>query len=64
MCLLKAYIEDRDGRKLVAKDVAFITISDRAIDLKDIGSKSLAYIEDFTSVEIDTLGACLTVKRI
>lgn len=64
LCLLKAYIEDRDGRRLIAKDVAFITISCRAIELRDIGSKSLAYIDGFTSIEIDTLGAYLTVKCI
>ncbi len=64
MCLLKAYIEDRDGRRFVAKDVAFITISSGAVYLKDVGLNSLAYIEGFTSIEIDALGARLTVKRI
>ncbi|MCS7113309.1 MAG: hypothetical protein RMJ00_07370 [Nitrososphaerota archaeon] len=64
MCLLKAYIEDRDERKLVAKDVAFVTINGGTIDLKDVRSRSLAYIEKFTSVEIDALGSCLVVKRI
>jgi predicted RNA-binding protein len=64
LCLLKAYIEDRDGRRFVAKDVAFVTVNGGAVYLRDIGFNSLACIEGFTSIEIDALGARLTVKRI
>jgi len=62
VCLLKIYVEDGDGRRLIARDVAFVEISGGNIDLRDMGSRRLACIEGFRSIEIDALASRLVVK--
>jgi len=64
MCLLKVYVEDEDAdRKLIARDVVFISKEGESIKLKGVEfeEKTLTNVDVFS---IDALSSILILKRI
>jgi len=62
MCLLKVYLDEEEGRKLIAEEIALVTNRDGNITLKNLKfeEKTLNNVE---IVLIDTLNSFLILKR-
>jgi len=63
MCLLKVYVEDEEtDRKLVAQDVAFVSIEGETVKLRDVEfeEKTLANVD---IISIDALSSILILKK-
>jgi len=62
MCLLKVYLDEEEGRKLIAEEIALVTDHDGNITLKNLKfeEKTLNNVE---IVLIDTLNSFLLLKR-
>ncbi len=62
MCLLKVYVEDPSfGRKLIAKDVAFISKENDLIRIIDVESKEKT-LSNMEILSIDALKSTLILK--
>jgi hypothetical protein len=63
MCLLKVYVEDGEaGRRLVARDVAFVTQKGGLVRLRDADFEEVT-LRDVDMVTIDALSSILILKR-
>lgn len=62
MCLLKVYLDEGSGRRLVAAEVAFIFMEDGGFKLRDIENRELAFLKDVVVSLIDTLNSILVLK--
>ena len=62
MCLLKVYLDEEEGRKLIAEEIALVTNRNGNITLKNLKfeEKTLNNVE---IVLIDTLNSFLILKR-
>ena len=62
MCLLKVYLDEEEGRKLIAEEIALVTNRDGNITLKNLKfeEKTLNNVE---IVLIDTLNSFLILRR-
>jgi len=62
MCLLKVYLDEEEGRTLIAEEVALVTKQNGNITLKNLKfeEKTLNNVE---IVLIDTLNSFLILKR-
>ncbi|HIE18721.1 TPA: CooT family nickel-binding protein [Candidatus Bathyarchaeota archaeon] len=62
MCLLKVYVEEDAGRRLVARDIVFISKEGESIKLKGIEfeEKTLMNVDVFS---IDALNSVLILKK-
>lgn len=63
MCLLKVYIDDPDlGRKLIARNVAFVLKENGFIKIMDLESRE-KIIADVEIMSIDALNSILILKK-
>lgn len=62
MCLLKVYLDESSGRRLVAAEVAFISMEDGGFKLRDIENRELAFLKDVVVSLIDTFNSILVLK--
>jgi len=63
MCLLKVYLEGGEsGRRLVARDVAFVSESDGEVKVKDIDFKEVV-LKGVDIVLIDALNSILILRE-
>jgi hypothetical protein len=63
MCLLKVYLdEEASGRKLIAEQVALVTIDKDEIKLMNLEFKEIV-LKDVEIVSVDTLNSILLLKR-
>ena len=63
MCLLKVYVEDGDaGRRLVARDVAFVSKEGETIKLRDIEFEETT-LPKVDILSIDALSSILILKK-
>jgi len=62
MCLLKVYLDEEEGRKLIAEEIALVTNRNGNITLKNLKfeEKTLNNVE---IVLIDTLNSFLILRR-
>jgi len=62
MCLLKVYLDEEEGRKLIAEEIALVTNRNENVTLKNLKfeEKTLNNVE---IVLIDTLNSFLILKR-
>ena len=62
MCLLKVYLDEEEGRKLIAEEIALVTNRNGNVTLKNLKfeEKTLNNVE---IVLIDTLNSFLILKR-
>jgi predicted RNA-binding protein len=62
MCLLKVYLEEYTGRKLIARDVALIVKEGDIVSLKSIELEEVATLEEVDVSLIDTLNSVMILK--
>ena len=62
MCLLKVYLEENNGRKLIASEVALILKEGNIVSLKSIALQTVATLEEVDVTSIDTLNSVLILK--
>ena len=62
MCLLKVYLDEEEGRKLIAEEIALVTNRNGNVTLKNLKfeEKTLNNVE---IVLIDTLNSFLILRR-
>ena len=62
MCLLKVYLDEEEGRKLIAEEIALVTNRNGNVTLKNLKfeEKTLNNVE---IILIDTLNSFLILKR-
>ena len=62
MCLLKVYVEDEADRRLVARDVAFISKEGGTVKLRDLEFEETT-LTNVDILSIDALSSILILKK-
>ena len=62
MCLLKVYMDRRNGQNLVAEEVAFVTREGNKLKLQKLESRDHVVLEDVYVSSIDTLNSVMVLK--
>lgn len=62
MCLLKVYLDEGTGRKLVAEDVAVVVREGNKVKLRSLELEEEATLKGVDIFLIDTLNAVMIVK--
>jgi predicted RNA-binding protein len=62
MCLLKVYMDRRNGQNLVAEEVAFVTREGNKLKLQRLESRDHVVLEDVYVSLIDTLNSVMVLK--
>ena len=61
MCLLKLYLDTGSGRKLLAKEIAFITKQDGKVKFSDVQSRENT-LDDVEIFEVNAMNSELILK--
>jgi hypothetical protein len=62
MCLLKVYLEEENGKKFIAKDIALVIKEENMIKLYKLETENAINLENIDIFSIDTINSIMIVK--
>ncbi len=62
MCLLKVYLEEKNEKKFIAKDIALVIKEENMIKLYKLETEDTINLENIDIFSIDTINSIMIVK--